>query len=98
MKTYTPTIGLEIHAELKTETKMFCDSKNDPHHADPNTLICPICMGHPGTLPTINMEAVKHVLKVGHALGGTLATYTEFDREGVPNQSVRVSAREWRKS
>lgn len=81
MKTYTPTIGLEIHAELKTETKMFCDSKNDPHHAESNTLICPICMGHPGTLPTINMEAVKHVLKVGYALGGTLATYTEFDRK-----------------
>jgi aspartyl-tRNA(Asn)/glutamyl-tRNA(Gln) amidotransferase subunit B len=81
MKTYMPTIGLEIHAELKTHTKMFCDSKNDPHYGEPNAHICPICMGHPGTLPVINMQAVKHVLKVGIALKGELATYTEFDRK-----------------
>lgn len=81
MKTYTPTIGLEIHAELKTQTKMFCDSKNDPHHGEPNTHICPICMGHPGTLPVINKTAVQHVLMVGTALKANLATYTEFDRK-----------------
>ena len=81
MTTYVPTIGLEIHAELKTKTKLFCDSKNDPHHAEPNTHVCPVCMGHPGTLPVINREAVTHVLKVGKALGGTLATFTEFDRK-----------------
>lgn len=81
MKTYTPTIGLEIHAELKTETKMFCDSQNDPHYAQPNAHICPICMGHPGTLPVINRSAVAHVLKVGLALKGEIATYTEFDRK-----------------
>ncbi|QQR64952.1 Asp-tRNA(Asn)/Glu-tRNA(Gln) amidotransferase subunit GatB [Candidatus Kaiserbacteria bacterium] len=81
MKTYTPTIGLEVHAELKTETKMFCDSKNDPHYAEPNAHICPICMGHPGTLPVINMTAVEYVLKVGVALQSELATYTEFDRK-----------------
>ncbi len=81
MKTYTPTIGLEVHAELKTETKMFCDSKNDPHYGEPNAHICPICMGHPGTLPVINMTAVEHVLKVGTALKSELATYTEFDRK-----------------
>lgn len=81
MKTYRPTIGLEIHAELRTETKMFCNSKNDPDETRPNVNICPVCMGHPGTLPTINKEAVKHVLKVGLALGGTIADYTEFDRK-----------------
>ncbi len=81
MKTYYTTIGLEIHAELKTQTKMFCDSKNDPNEKRPNVNICPICMGHPGTLPVINKEAVKHVLKVGLALGGTLADFTEFDRK-----------------
>lgn len=81
MKTYTTTIGIEVHAELKTETKMFCDSKNDPHAAEPNTHVCPICMGHPGTLPVINKTAVKHVLKVGLALQSELATYTEFDRK-----------------
>ncbi len=80
-KTYGLTIGLEIHAELKTQTKMFCDSKNDSDEEQPNVNICPICMGHPGTLPTINKEAVKHVLKVGTAVGGTLADFTEFDRK-----------------
>ncbi len=81
MKEYFPTIGLEIHAELKTQTKMFCNSKNDPDEKRPNVNICPVCMGHPGTLPVINKEAVKHVLKVGIAVGGTLADFTEFDRK-----------------
>lgn len=81
MKTYTPTIGIEVHAELKTKTKMFCSSKNDPHAGEPNTHVCPICMGHPGTLPVVNEAAVLHVLKVGKALEGTLASYTEFDRK-----------------
>lgn len=77
---YTPTIGLEIHAELKTATKMFCASKNDPE-APPNTHVCPVCMAHPGTLPVVNREAVRQVLRVGTALSGTLADYTEFDRK-----------------
>ncbi len=81
MKTYVPTIGIEVHAELKTNTKMFCNSKNDPHAGEPNAHVCPVCMGHPGTLPVINKTAVKHVLKVGLALGSELATYTEFDRK-----------------
>ena len=81
MTDYKPTIGLEIHAELKTKTKMFCDSKNDPDEKEPNVNICPICMAHPGTLPVINKQAVKHVLKMGLAVGGTLADFTEFDRK-----------------
>ncbi|HEY4499283.1 MAG TPA: Asp-tRNA(Asn)/Glu-tRNA(Gln) amidotransferase subunit GatB [Candidatus Paceibacterota bacterium] len=80
-KTYFPTIGLEIHAELNTQTKMFCNSKNDTEEKRPNVNVCPICMGHPGTLPTVNYEAVKHVLKIGVAVGGTLAEYSEFDRK-----------------
>jgi aspartyl-tRNA(Asn)/glutamyl-tRNA(Gln) amidotransferase subunit B len=78
---YTPTIGLEIHAELSTRTKMFCDSLNAPDGAAPNTHICPICMGHPGTLPTINKKAVESVVTVGLALEGKIASYTEFDRK-----------------
>lgn len=78
---YITTIGLEIHAELKTRTKMFCDSKNDPDEERPNVNICPICMGHPGTLPVINKEAVKHVIRIGLALGGKVANFTEFDRK-----------------
>lgn len=78
---YLPTIGLEIHAELKTRTKMFCNSANDPHTPEPNTHICPVCMGFPGTLPVINKEAVRHVLRVGVAIDGTCADFTEFDRK-----------------
>jgi aspartyl-tRNA(Asn)/glutamyl-tRNA(Gln) amidotransferase subunit B len=78
---YKATIGLEIHAELKTQTKMFCDSPNDPFNAEPNTNVCPICMGHPGTLPVINKKAVEHVLRVGTALGSEIADFTEFDRK-----------------
>ncbi|HET8575095.1 MAG TPA: Asp-tRNA(Asn)/Glu-tRNA(Gln) amidotransferase subunit GatB [Candidatus Paceibacterota bacterium] len=78
---YKVTVGLEVHAELKTKTKMFCRSFNDPEEKRPNVNVCPVCMGHPGTLPVINKEAVKHVLKVGKALGGTLADFTEFDRK-----------------
>ncbi len=78
---YTPTIGLEIHAELKTKTKMFCCSRNDSDEKEPNVNVCPVCMGHPGTLPVINKEAVRQVLRVGIALGAELADFTEFDRK-----------------
>ena len=78
---YKPTIGLEIHAELKTKTKMFCNSKNDPEEKRPNVNVCSVCMAHPGTLPVINKEAIKNVLKVGVALNGKIADFTEFDRK-----------------
>jgi aspartyl-tRNA(Asn)/glutamyl-tRNA(Gln) amidotransferase subunit B len=81
MKTYISTIGLEVHAELKTKTKMFCSSKNDPDEKRPNVNICPVCMAHPGTLPVINKAAVQHIVRIGMALGGTIADYTEFDRK-----------------
>ncbi len=80
-KQYYTTIGLEIHAELKTASKMFCGCKNDPDEARPNTNVCPVCMAHPGTLPVINKEAVKKVIQVGAALGGQIADFTEFDRK-----------------
>ncbi len=80
-KEYKTTIGLEIHAELKTITKMFCNCKNNPDEKNPNFNICPVCMAHPGTLPVINKQAVKNVLKVGLALNARLADFTEFDRK-----------------
>lgn len=80
-KEYFTTIGLEIHAELKTETKMFCACKNDPDEEKPDHNICPVCMAHPGTLPVINEKAVEHVIRVGLALGGQIADFTEFDRK-----------------
>ncbi|KND47974.1 MAG: aspartyl/glutamyl-tRNA(Asn/Gln) amidotransferase, B subunit, partial [Parcubacteria bacterium C7867-006] len=81
MEGYKMTVGLEIHAELKTQSKMFCGCKNSPDSDSPNSYTCPVCMGHPGTLPVINKEAVRKVLLVGAALGGSLADFTEFDRK-----------------
>lgn len=81
MANYKTTIGLEIHAQLKTESKMFCSCKNDPDEKIPNKNICPICTGHPGTLPTANKEAILNVLKVGCALESELADFTQFDRK-----------------
>lgn len=78
---YIPTIGLEIHAELKTKSKMFCASLNDPLEQHPNVNICPICMGHPGTLPVANRAAIKKVQKVGLALNCELALFSKFDRK-----------------
>ncbi len=65
---YTPTIGLEVHAELNTKSKMFCGCKNNPHNSEPNVHICPVCMAHPGTLPVPNEAAVKAVLLFGTAV------------------------------
>ncbi len=78
---YEPTIGLEIHVELKTKTKMFCDCLNDPDEKHPNFNVCPTCMGHPGTLPTINKEAVEKLLKVGLVLNSKVAEFSKFDRK-----------------
>ncbi len=78
---YQPKIGLEIHAELKTKTKMFCSCINNSQETTPNVNICPICMGHPGTLPTINEEAVKKVVKTGLALNCQIQRETFFERK-----------------
>lgn len=81
MSNYILTVGLEIHAELKTRTKMFCNSPNDTNETRPNTNVCPICLGYPGTLPVVNEEAVRSIIRLGTAVGGEIAKYTEFDRK-----------------
>ena len=78
---YYPTIGLEIHAELATETKMFCACKNNPDEERPNVNTCPVCMAHPGTLPVPNQKASESVIKVGLAVGADIANFSEFDRK-----------------
>lgn len=78
---YAPVIGLEIHVELKTKSKMFCSSVNDAYERHPNVNICPICMGHPGTLPVINWEAVRKVIKTGLALNCQIQENSKFDRK-----------------
>ncbi len=79
--TYKPTIGLEIHVELKTQSKMFCSCKNDPLERHPNVNICPICLGHPGVLPVINEDAVRKVIKTGLALNCRISEDSKFDRK-----------------
>ena len=81
MSNYKPTIGLEIHAELKTESKMFCGCPNKSDETEPNKNTCPVCLGHPGVLPTINREAVRSVIKLGLAVGGTIPPKAKFDRK-----------------
>jgi len=82
MKKYEPTIGLEIHVELKTKSKMFCDTLNGLGlEKEPNVNICPVCTGQPGVLPVINEEAVRMVLKTGLALNAKIAEFSKFDRK-----------------
>lgn len=78
---YTSTIGLEIHAEIKTESKVWCGCKNNPCESKSNTHICPVCLGYPGAMPFINERAIEQILRLGVALEGDLANYTQFDRK-----------------
>ncbi|MEK7553411.1 MAG: Asp-tRNA(Asn)/Glu-tRNA(Gln) amidotransferase subunit GatB [Patescibacteria group bacterium] len=78
---YKPTIGLEIHTELKTKTKMFCGCLNNSDEKQPNVNICPICLAHPGTLPVANKKAVEAVFKLGMALNGEIPQMSKFDRK-----------------
>lgn len=78
---YKPVIGLEIHAELNTRTKMFCDSLNNADETKPNVNVCPICLAHPGAMPVINIEAVNKVIKTGLAVGAKIILHSWFERK-----------------
>jgi aspartyl-tRNA(Asn)/glutamyl-tRNA(Gln) amidotransferase subunit B len=79
---YRIIVGLEVHVELETQTKMFCRCINDPFHAPaPNTHVCPVCLGLPGALPVPNKEAVRKTVLVGLALGSTLNRHAKWDRK-----------------
>jgi aspartyl-tRNA(Asn)/glutamyl-tRNA(Gln) amidotransferase subunit B len=78
---YQTIIGLETHVELNTKSKMFCSCPNDPNEHHPNVNICPVCTAQPGTLPVINEEAVKKVIKTGLALDCQIPEYSKFDRK-----------------
>lgn len=80
-KQYYATIGLEVHSELKTNSKMWCSCKNSPEAELPNIYVCPVCTAQPGSLPVPNFEAIKKVLQVGVAINGKIPDFTEFDRK-----------------
>src|SRR2546427_6092186 len=73
-------IGLEVHVQLKTKSKMFCGCENR-FGAGPNSLTCPVCLGQPGSLPAINRAAVESTVRVGLACGSEIARFTKFDRK-----------------
>ena len=74
-------IGLEVHAQMNTKTKMFCGCDNDAFGKEPNTTVCPICMGHPGTLPVQNQEVIAKAVKASLAIGCTVNASSHFDRK-----------------
>ncbi|MBI4091049.1 MAG: Asp-tRNA(Asn)/Glu-tRNA(Gln) amidotransferase subunit GatB [Candidatus Komeilibacteria bacterium] len=74
-------IGLEIHLQLKTNSKMFCSCLVVPFDSEPNSSVCPVCLGHPGTLPVVNREAVRQGIRMALALHGRILKETRFDRK-----------------
>src|SRR3989338_3259704 len=79
---YTPIIGMEVHCELKTNSKMFCSCPNGLGlETKPNIHFSPVCLSHPGALPTMTLEAVKMVIKVGLAIEAEIPTISKFDRK-----------------
>lgn len=81
MSKYTPTIGIEIHTQLATKSKMFCGCNNDSRDSKPNTNICPVCMALPGTLPVVNRGAVDMAIKMAKGFNAKVAKVTSFDRK-----------------
>ncbi len=81
MPKYLPIIGMEIHVELNTKSKMFCSCPNNPDREAPNTNICEICLAHPGTLPVPNKQAIVDTVKIAKALNCKINKWSKFDRK-----------------
>ena len=77
---YEAVIGLEVHAELSTRSKIFCGCKNQ-FGAEANTLCCPVCAGMPGALPVLNEQVEEYAVRMGHALRCTIPSETKLDRK-----------------
>ena len=81
---YETVIGLEVHVQLQTQSKMFCPCRADYHDAPVNSRVCPVCLGLPGSLPVINKKAVEYTIMMGLALGCEIPGLTKFDRKNYP--------------
>ena len=81
---YEVVIGLEVHSQLLTESKMFCACSAAYQDAPPNTTVCAVCLGLPGALPVMNRKAVDYVIRTGLALGCEISAFTKFDRKNYP--------------
>jgi aspartyl-tRNA(Asn)/glutamyl-tRNA(Gln) amidotransferase subunit B len=81
---YETIIGLEVHVQLKTKSKMYCGCSTDYANAPPNTFVCPVCMGLPGVLPVVNRHAIEYAIMTALALNCTVSEHTKFDRKNYP--------------
>lgn len=81
---FETVIGLEVHVQLDTRSKMFCPCSADYSGAEPNTHVCPVCLGMPGVLPVINEQAIKYIVMTGLALNCEIAPFSKFDRKNYP--------------
>ena len=80
MKDYEIVVGLEVHAELNTKSKIYCNCRN-AFGLEVNTQVCPVCMGMPGTLPTLNEKVVEYAIKMGHAMHCQINGVCKQDRK-----------------
>ncbi len=81
---YETIIGLEVHVQLRTKSKMYCRCSADYANTPPNTHVCPVCLGMPGVLPVINRQAIEYTIMTALALHCTISEYTKFDRKNYP--------------
>src|SRR5207248_2689445 len=85
---YLPTIGLEVHAQIQTSSKMFCGCDAHYSGAAPNSHVCPVCLGLPGSLPAVNQVAIEKAALVALALNCTIRSATKFDRKNYPYPDI----------